>query len=180
MSTPLRGTGKHGYMKDDDFLGALQIDKSKYQEIRRTCVRILDEQSSRSTERLDLRTYWSRQNGQATKSAMLAALINAFPGVFDDVSRFTHAPPNWDTTKLVLAEACFISANAYRSRQLQNASPCKRDTRNPSTPPTSTLYSDEDIGKVNEAVYHLHGRAFIILSATGRRPAEQYRYNISL
>jgi hypothetical protein len=118
---PLRGNGKNGNLKDEDFLSALQISVHTYRDIRSTCMSVLDQQAEYINERIDLRTRWKGRDGPDTKSTMLSQLIHAFPDVFDDTARLTYPPPNWGQAKMALAEAFFTSTNAYRSRQLHGS-----------------------------------------------------------
>lgn len=116
---PLRGSGKNGTLIDEDFLSALYISKSVYQEIRNTCIRILDRQAEDSRLKIDLRSIWKRRDGAQAKEMMLQEFISAHPEVFGNTCRLQHVPANWDTVKFTLAELCMISANASRTRQLQ-------------------------------------------------------------
>jgi hypothetical protein len=116
---PLRGSGKNGTFVNEDFLSALCISKSVYQEIRNTCIRILDGQAEDSSLKIDLRSIWKRRDGAQAKEMMLREFINAHPEVFGNTCRLQHVPANWDAIKWTLAELCMISANASRTGQLQ-------------------------------------------------------------
>jgi len=137
---PLQGTGTSGSFKEVDFLKALQITRVTYIQIRIRCMAMLDEFAPNSHERLDLRTEWnSRSRGGNTKRAMVKELVDAHIGVFQDVSRFTSLPPNWDKVRMLLAEQCIISANQHRSRTLprQESSSRRCEIPNGTTPDNS-------------------------------------------
>ncbi len=116
---PLRGSGKNGTLIDEDFLSALYISRSAYQEMRNTCIRILDGQVEDSRSKIDLRSIWKRRDGADAKEMMLQELFSAHAEIFSNTYRLQHVPANWDTVTRTLAELCMISANAFRSRQLQ-------------------------------------------------------------
>jgi hypothetical protein len=143
---PLRGSGKNGTLRDDDFLSALYISRMAYQAIKRSCIRILDKQVENSQSKIDLRTLWKGRNGRRTKATMIEDLIHAHPKAFDDTRRLQHVPANWNTVKHTLAELCMVSANASRSRQLQrrNTDQLDLESSNAHTHDT-TLSSPTDI-----------------------------------
>lgn len=118
---PLRGSGKNGTLIDEDFLSALYISKSEYQEMRNTCIRILDRQGGDTRLKIDLRSIWKRREGAEVKEMMLREFISVHPEVFGNTCRLQHVPANWDAIKWTLAELCMISANASRTRQLPRA-----------------------------------------------------------
>jgi hypothetical protein len=118
-ANPLRGSGKNGAFIDEDFLNALYISRLVYQEIKSTCIQILDKQAEDSHLKIDLRSIWKRWDGLQAKEMMLDDLIRAHSKTFNDTCRLQHVPANWDTVKRTLAELCIISANASRTRQLQ-------------------------------------------------------------
>jgi hypothetical protein len=118
-NVPLRGSGKHGHIKDDDFLCALQITREEFKELRRTCIRRLDEQCTSRTRELNLRQYWGRESGTILKAELIEQIIHDHGEIFNSLERFETSPPRWTKTRTALAEACIRSANTYRSRQIK-------------------------------------------------------------
>jgi hypothetical protein len=139
---PLRGSGNNGAFLDDDILSALCISRAEFQAIKGTCIKILDKQVEDSQLKIDLRTLWKRRDRTETKEMMLINLIRAHPKTFDDTRRLQHIPTNWSIVKRALAELCFVSANASRSRKLKRNTESRVKSSNihtcDTTPSTST------------------------------------------
>ena len=147
---PLRGSGKNGAFIDEDFPHALYISRSAYQEIRSTCVQILDKQAEDLHLKIDLRSIWRRRDGLQIKEMMLEDLISAHPETFSDTCRLQHVPLNWDTVKRTLAELCIISANVSRTRQLQRTNPSPQDNSTNAHPHHTTASSPTGIRTTQE------------------------------
>ena len=143
---PLRGSGKNGTLRDEDFLSALYISRDTFHAIKDTCAQVLDKQAEDPGSKIDLRSLWRRRDGHRIKITMLEDVIRAHPETFDDTGRLQHVPDNWNTVSQALVELCIVSANAARSRRLQRGntrsranSPSRTDTPSATE---SALFSD--------------------------------------
>jgi hypothetical protein len=142
-ANPLRGSGTKGTFVDEDFLTALCISKSAYQEMRITCIRILSGQVEDPGLKIDLRSIWKKRDGGEAKEIMLQELISAHPEIFGNTCRLQHVPANWDTVRKTLAELCMISANAFRTRQLQ-----RTNSANESPASSTSISMTQDLPQV--------------------------------